>query len=80
MPLVRSPDSWHPCHSATRRRLACVLDAKALDEDFRREHIDNPVKCFVGKKLRVRGTVHMRQEKPQILVNDWKQLELLDDK
>ena len=59
--------------------LTIVLDAKALDEDFHREHIDEPLKYFVGKKLRVRGTVHLRQDKPQILVNDWDQIELLDE-
>ena len=58
--------------------LTVVLDTKALGEDFHREHIDEPLKYFVGKKLRVRGKVHLRQEKPQILVNDWEQLEFLD--
>ncbi|HLQ44722.1 MAG TPA: alkaline phosphatase D family protein [Planctomycetaceae bacterium] len=58
--------------------LTIVLDVKALDEDFHREHIDEPVKFFVGKKLRIRGTVTLRQERPQILVTDWEQLELLD--
>ncbi len=58
--------------------LTIVLDVKALDEDFHREHIDDPLKYFVGKKLRVRGKVQLRQEKPQILVNDWEQMEFLD--
>ena len=59
--------------------LTIVLDAKALDEDFHREHIDDPLKFFIGKKLRIRGNVHLRQDKPQILVNDWDQIELLDE-
>lgn len=59
--------------------LTIVLDAKALDEDFHREHIDDPLKFFVGKKLRVRGNVYLRQDRPQILVNDWEQIELLDE-
>ena len=47
-------------------------------EQFRAQGVDNPALHFLDRKIRVRGTVATHKERPQIVVEDPEQIELLD--
>jgi hypothetical protein len=47
-------------------------------ERFREAGIDNPALHFLDRKIRVRGTVASHKKRPQIVVEDPGQIELVD--
>jgi hypothetical protein len=47
-------------------------------ERFGKAGIDNPALHFLDRKIRVRGTVGMHKDRPQIVVEDPAQIELVD--
>ena len=57
--------------------LAIVLEMKALQKSLEAAKIDDPRAFYLGKKLRVTGVVSSFREKPQIVVKDAKQIEIV---
>jgi alkaline phosphatase D len=57
------------------RNFTVVLDMKAIGDGFKKAGVADPAKHFAGKSIRVTGTVSLRQERPQIIVKDAKQVQ-----
>jgi hypothetical protein len=51
---------------------------KAGAAKFKKAGIDDPAEHFNGKKVRATGTVKLYKERPEIVVEDAKQIELID--
>jgi alkaline phosphatase D len=60
------------------RNLTIVLDVKALEEDLKKAKIASPAKHFAGKKVRVRGTVSLFNDQPQIRVKKLEQIKVVE--
>jgi alkaline phosphatase D len=61
----------------SERNLTIVLDMKAMAEDLKKAKLTEPLKHFVGKKIRVRGKVSLFNKQPQIVVEKLEQIEVL---
>lgn len=57
---------------------ATVINREGADE-YRRMGIADPAEHFRGKKIRVRGTVSIKDEVPRIEVKDPKQIEIVKE-
>jgi alkaline phosphatase D len=60
------------------RNFTVVLDLKALAAGLKEARIDDPAKHFGGKQVKVTGIVNQRQDRPQIVVKDLKQVQLIE--
>jgi alkaline phosphatase D len=55
-----------------------VLDMKALAADLKAAGVTNPPKHYVGKKVKVTGTVTLFNDRPQIMVKSLKQVQVIE--
>jgi alkaline phosphatase D len=55
-----------------------VLDVKALAAALQKAKIDDPAAHFRGKRVRLRGTVTLFNDRPQIVVKDLAQLRVIE--
>jgi hypothetical protein len=60
------------------KNFTVVLDLKALAEALKEAKIDDPLSHYKGKKIRVRGMVGMFQDRPQMVVKELKQIEVIE--
>jgi alkaline phosphatase D len=62
----------------SERNLTIVLDMKALEKELKAAKIAEAAKHYAGKKIRVRGTVSLFNDQPQIRVKKLAQIQLVE--
>jgi alkaline phosphatase D len=58
--------------------LAVVLDLAALKKDLEAAKISDPARHYAGKKIKVSGTASLFNKRPQIMVKQLKQIEIVE--